>query len=1473
MKISKWLAIPIFVGIAALATIAMPTGVQRILSDGLTKVLMNIKSFQANIPQDKVYLHLDKPLYKPGETVWLSAYVRDATTMQKSTKSGIIKVQLINPKGGIDKEISIIGKNGVAVGDFDISEYAPGGIYKVKAFTNWQKNDPNPAFFEKEITVQKVVLPRLKMKVDFLKKAYGKGDEVALDLSIQTNANQPLKNTDFNVKAALAGSELLTQKGKTNDNGTALIKFNLPKDLSTNDGLVNIIIDYQGQAESISRSIPIVLNKVTVQLLPEGGHLVNGLKGRVAFRAANEFGKPADISGVVVNSKGEEITKFESYHQGMGSFDLTPKADEKYTVKITKPVGVEQTFDVPKAKENGAILGISKTTKTHIYANIQSTEERELFIITRIRGKQYFAMDFTGTKRFTIPTDEMPAGVAQVTIFDKNTSQPIAERLTFVNKHKKLHINIRTNKEKYLPREKVKMTINVTDENDKPTAADLSLSVVDDQLLAFADDKSSNIMSWLLMESDIREKVEEPNFYFDPKEEKADKALDYLLMTAGWRRYSWNIINQGYLPAMPYKNEAATVGGFVYDNHKYKPIANATVKVMGTNIVAKTDETGKYSISNLDLTSNKTLEITAKNHRKRQLTVTVYDVNYTAYLVNNDIYKQQKEEAKRKKELENRRRNAERRRPRVMAGGAVPPPPAVMEVPEEEMVDDVAFEAIEEVVEEAEIAPVIRQKPKPKAKLKPVKKEENLNKADNGVLKDRIAVADEKVLFKEELAKKSRVPVAAAATYYKAKTFPKPIYAGQKDPEIRDDFRSTIYWNGHVEIGETGRKTIEFYASDAITSFNITAEGIGKMGTVGRKEQQFFTQKPFSLVAKLPTEIVQGDVMNLPLTFVNNSDEAITGELKINLPAGLAAAATLPETVTLQPNKAITKYLKINTLYPNSEKKLLKIGFKAKGFRDALETEMTTIPKGFPVVQSYSGKELTENFEVNIEDLVDGSLEVNLKAYPNIVSEMMTGLEAMLREPHGCFEQTSSSTYPNILVLNYLIKTGQSKPEIAAKAKRLIEKGYNRLISFESKSGGFEWFGGDPAHEGLTAYGLMEFIDMKAVYDGVDDAMVERTANWLFSRRDGKGGFGRNPRALHSFGLTDEATMSIYITWALIQAKFDGLQTEIDYAYNKAMQTKNPYQLGLAANILYEVGDKARAKKVLEELMSIQLENGSWEFENKHKSAPGSSGNALRIETAALALTALLKSENPHLLSVKKCAEFLRNSRGGYGGFGNTNSTVLALRGLLAYAEFMKKTDESGEIVIFVNDEEVARQTYEKGVEKIEIKGLEEHLKSGKQKVTVKFIDAKNPLPTTLSVNYHCKTPPTNDKCVIGLDVKLANKTVKMGETNRLTTTITNKTAEGQPMTLAIVGIPAGLSAQPWQLKELIDKKVVDFYEIIGNNVVFYYRQMKPEEVRVINLDLKADIPGDYEAPASTAYLYYTNELKSWVGGSSVKIQ
>ena len=78
------------------------------------------------------------------------------------------------------------------------------------------------------------------------------------------------------------------------------------------------------------------------------------------------------------------------------------------------------------------------------------------------------------------------------------------------------------------------------------------------------------------------------------------------------------------------------------------------------------------------------------------------------------------------------------------------------------------------------------------------------------------------------------------------------------------------------------------------------------------------------------------------------------------------------------------------------------------------------------------------------------------------------------------------------------------------------------------------------------------------------------------------------------------------------------------------------------------------------------------------------------------------------------------------------------------------------------------------------------------------------------------------------------------------------------------MGIPAGLGIQPWQVKEMQEKNLFDFYEIKDGTVVFYFRQMEAGEVKNIHLDLKADLPGEYEAPASSAYLYYSNDAVVW---------
>jgi len=231
-------------------------------NDLIKSIKQKLNSYNEQLPEDRVYVHFDKPFYEPGESIWLSAYVREGQSMKASEKSDIVHIELLNPKGTIEKKINIIARNGKASGDFSLDKEALGGMYKIRAYTNWMKNEGENNAFEKDLQVQTVVLPALKMKLNFEKKAFGAGDEVIAKLQLNTNENKPLADYKIKLVANINGQKIVEKADVTDEEGIKFIKFNLPKDLKSNDGLLNVMIDYNGNTESISRSIPIVLNKI-----------------------------------------------------------------------------------------------------------------------------------------------------------------------------------------------------------------------------------------------------------------------------------------------------------------------------------------------------------------------------------------------------------------------------------------------------------------------------------------------------------------------------------------------------------------------------------------------------------------------------------------------------------------------------------------------------------------------------------------------------------------------------------------------------------------------------------------------------------------------------------------------------------------------------------------------------------------------------------------------------------------------------------------------------------------------------------------------------------------------------------------------------------------------------------------------------------------------------------------------------------
>ncbi|HEY1098223.1 MAG TPA: A-macroglobulin complement component, partial [Myxococcota bacterium] len=409
---------------------------------------------------------------------------------------------------------------------------------------------------------------------------------------------------------------------------------------------------------------------------------------------------------------------------------------------------------------------------------------------------------------------------------------------------------------------------------------------------------------------------------------------------------------------------------------------------------------------------------------------------------------------------------------------------------------------------------------------------------------------------------------------------------------------------------------------------------------------------------------------------------------------------------------------------------------------------------------------------------------------------------------------------------------------------------------------GYEWFGGAPGHEALTAYGLLEFIDMKAVYGNVDDAMILRTGEWLKKRRDGKGGYSRNDRALDSFGGASPDVTNAYITWALSEARLPDIDTEVSAQERASTTVTDPYLLALATNTLFNAGRTSAAEAAARKLASLQDASGAW-LKADH-SITRSGGENLTTETTSLAVLALLKSSSKHPEETRKAVEWMMKNRGAYGEWGATQATVLALKAFVAYIEATKKTQGPGTVIVQVNGKVHKTVNYEAGhKDPIVVDGLSALLTSGANEVKV-LVDGQDALPYTLVVTHRSLQPASSPSAVVALSVKADKASVKMGEPVRVTATVTNTTDAGQPMTIARIGIPGGLAYQDWQLKKLREDKKIAFYETRAREVILYFRDLAPKAVHEIPIDLIAQVPGNYTAPASTAYLYYTDEHKVW---------
>lgn len=700
-------------------------------------------------------------------------------------------------------------------------------------------------------------------------------------------------------------------------------------------------------------------------------------------------------------------------------------------------------------------------------------------------------------------------------------------------------------------------------------------------------------------------------------------------------------------------------------------------------------------------------------------------------------------------------------------------------------------------------------------------------------------------------------------------------YAHQRRPNRkvsdRIDFTETLYWHkGLRTSARDGKASVTFDLSDSVTQFRVMADGFGRNGALGSADSAIDSLEPFYIEPKMPLTISVGDRVKLPVAMINASQTAM-------------ASATLNvrgEGLNIQQGQAIAlaagergrQMIQIEADRPGD----YAITFNAAGgsYSDTVTRSLKVVAKGFPV-RLHRGGLLSEQlaFTTNIElspAIEPGSLQALAKVYPSPLASMEEALNALLREPYGCFEQTSSTNYPLVMAQQYFTSHAGVDPKKIAETKALLSRGLQRLTSFESPENGYEWFGANPGHEALTAYGLMEFVDMAKVMS-VDSAMITRTRQWLLKRRDGEGGFNQNQKALDSFGRAPAPTTNAYIVWSLLESGEDpsGLAKEIAAVKQQATETQDSYLLALAANILYIAGDRKSAFEFSQRLQQTMAEDGA--ITQAETSITQSGGDALTIETTSLTILAWLKDDDHWAAQVETAIQWLFK-RSKAGRFGSTQSTVLALKAINSYDAARAQPKKHGKVQLLIDGRPFGKPVEFNEASKgaIALPDFAAALRSGKHSVGLQMIGGSK-MPFALEVSYNTTLPDNSSVMPVMLSTQLSTTRVSEGETLEMQVKV--KVAdEAAPTPIAIIGIPGGLEVNHNQLKELVAADKISAYEVIASELVLYWRGLNANETRSLPIVLIAAIPGHFTGSASRAYLYYTDEHKMWVKGQEVEV-
>jgi uncharacterized protein YfaS (alpha-2-macroglobulin family) len=688
---------------------------------------------------------------------------------------------------------------------------------------------------------------------------------------------------------------------------------------------------------------------------------------------------------------------------------------------------------------------------------------------------------------------------------------------------------------------------------------------------------------------------------------------------------------------------------------------------------------------------------------------------------------------------------------------------------------------------------------------------------------------------------------------------------GGQAPRLRRDFPETLLWRPELVTDEQGRATLELPLADSITTWRLDAAAVTGGGALGATSLGVPVFQEFFVDLGLPVALTQNDAVSVPAAVFNYTDREQTVVLELAPADWYALEGAAKREVTMAP-RAVGR-VEFRIVARRAGEHALRLDARAGDLADAVERRVRVAPDGDMVVDTINGTfDAHAEHTIAIPDTaIEGASDLVLKVYPGALSQVVEGLDGVFRMPSGCFEQTSSVTYPSVLALDYLRRAGRMPPELELRARGYINAGYQRLLGFEVPGGGFEWFGKSPAHTVLTAYGVLEFHDMARVHE-VDPAVIERTREWLFSRQRADGVITATSDGIHEGAVNamagDDLRTTAYAAWALAESRQGDaidprLAKALDYVAANVEVDGDAYTLALAAMAL-GAAKHPKTESLLRALddKKERVEPGV-RWTSKVRGVTYSNGDALTIETTALAAQALLR-DGYALDTAEQALAYLVAKKDSSGTWRSTTATVQAMRALLARAD-ASKIDGPVTVAVLVDGQPVERLAITPETSDVfRLVSLRAHA-TGSHRVRLE-IDGKARISYQL-VATHYVPRGAMPASPLSLSVAYDRTELKTGELVKVTAEVGWSGSDALPMTMVVVPIPPGLRPHLHSLDALVEHGTIERYGLAGEEIQLYLRQLEPGVSVTLRWDFAAVQPVAAQAPPVRAYAYYQPEI------------